>query len=128
MGLFDFFKRKPAAQEEEPKEKYWSLGTNEAEVVDPTWEQVVVAVKNAMPDESIFATLAYNYSGLQIDSIQVLGDKAAYHDLYYFEALAQNGIKYVKHDIPYDETIKLFEDFYENQRVVGYEGWEKSSY
>ena len=128
MGLFNFFKRKAEPQEDEPKEKYWLLRTNEHDVVDPTWEQIVASVKNALPEEGLFATLAYNHSGLEIDSIQVLGDKAAYHDLYRFEALSPDGMIYVKHDLPYDETIKLFEDFFENQIVVGYESWEKSSY
>lgn len=128
MGLFNFFKRKPEPQEEEPKEKYWLLRTNEDDVVDPTWEQIVASVKNALPEEGLFATLAYNHSGLEIDTVQVSGDKAAYHDYYYFEALSIGGIRYAKHDVSYDETIKLFEDFFKNQIVVGYESWEKSSY
>lgn len=118
MGLFSFFRKSRPQEKGLPKEKYWSLVTNEDEVIDPTWEQVVHAVKNAVPEGNMFAILAYNHSGLEIESIQVMSED----DWYRFEAVASEK-KYINDGIYYDETIRLFKDFYKYQRVYDYRSW-----
>lgn len=119
MGLFRFLKRSQQQQEEFSKDKYWSLTTNEGEVIEPNWEQVTAAVRNATPDGSIFASLGCFYSGLEIEIIQVIGDGNGYR----FEALPPNGKIFVNDGISYEETLKLFEEFFKHQRVVGFSSW-----
>jgi len=124
MGLFDFLKRSQPQQEELPKEKHWSLTTNAGEIIDPTLEQIKSAVKSATPDETIFATLAYNYSGLEIEAVQVIGDGHGYR----FEALTSNGTIFVNDGIDSEETLKLFEHFFNYQRVAGFRSWPTEKY
>lgn len=119
MGLFSFFKRSKPQQAEIPKEKYWSLSTNDDEVIDPTWDQVQAAVENAVPDESVFATLAYNHSGPELDAVQAAGD----HGWYRFEAVEPDGKVFVNDGISYEETVRFFKEFYHYQTVVGYRSW-----
>lgn len=119
MGLFSFFKKNQKQQEEFSKDRYWSLTTNEGEVIEPTWKQVNAAVKNATPDGSIFASLGYIHSGLEIEVIQVIGND----DGYRFEALPPNGEVFVNDGISYEETLKLFEDFFIHQRVAAFSSW-----
>lgn len=119
MGLFRFLKRSQQQQEEFSKDTYWSLTTNEEEVIEPTWEQVKAAVENATPDRSIFASLGYIHSGLEIEVIQVIGDGNGYR----LEALPPSGEIFVNDGISYEETLKLFEEFFKHQRVVGFRSW-----
>lgn len=123
MKLFDFFK----GEKEERKssnEKYWSLTTYDGEITDPTIEQIEQAVKNATQNVSLFATLAYNHSGLEIESIQTISNKGFYR----FEALTTDGKMYVKNDIDYEEVLELFNQFYKYQRVSGFRSWPIEKY
>ena len=124
MGLFDFLKRKPSKQEVVAEDKYWSLATSENEIVDPTVEQIETAVKNATPHQTIFATLTYNHSGLEIESIQAISEDGIYR----FEALTTSGTIYVKNDVSYEETIDFFTHFFQYQRVSGFRSWPTESY
>lgn len=119
MGLFSFFKRNQQQQEEFSKDKYWSLTTNEGEVIEPTWEQVKMAIENATPDKSIFVSLGYIHSGLEIEIVQAIGDGNGYR----FEALPSNEKIFVNDGLSYEETLKLFEDFFKHQRVAGFRSW-----
>lgn len=123
MGLFDFFKGK-SNQPEEAKEKYWTLTTIIEEIVNPTMEQIETAVKNATPAQSMFATLTYNHSGLEIESVQAISEDGFYR----FEALTTEGFMYVKSDLTYEETIELFDHFFNYQRVSGFKSWAKERY
>ncbi|WP_411843032.1 hypothetical protein [Salinicoccus sp. HZC-1] len=125
MGLFNFFKKDREPLNEAPVEEYWSLTTNAKEITDPAWEQVEAAVKSALPEQDIFASLGYMNSGLEIEIIQVTGGEGIYR----FEALPPEGSYdygdiYINDRISYDEAIGFFKEFYENQRVVGYRSWE----
>lgn len=122
MGLFDFLKGNK--EEETLKEKYWSLGTNIRTIKDPTMEQIHEAILNAKPDQSEFATLAYNHSGLEIEAIQTVGDENGY----YFEALTSTGTMYIQEGLSYEETIHFFEDFYKHERVAGFRSWPSKKY
>lgn len=123
MKLFDFFKGKK--EEREPtREKYWSLSTSDGEIVDPKIKQIEQAVKNATSNISLFATLAYNYSGLEIESVQTISNEGFYR----FEALTTNGKMYVKNDIDYDEALELFKQFYKHQRVSRFKTWLVEKY
>src|SRR5690554_3682771 len=102
MGLFDFFKGDEA--EETRTDRYWTLATIESEVEDPTMEQIQQAVQNASQKGTLFATLAYYNSGLEIESIQAVSDQGMYR----FEALTNTGTMYIKNDITYEETLELF--------------------
>ena len=124
MGLFDFLKRKSSPSGEEVKEKYWSLTTIEEEKIDPTMEEIETAVKNAMPAQTVFATITFNHSGLEIESVQTIGESGVYR----FEALTPHGIMYVKSDLTYEETVELFREFFKNQRVAGVESWPTERY
>jgi|SRR5690625_2369625 len=119
MGLLDFFKREPKPQEKGSKDRYWSLTTYEGEVVNPTWEQIKMAVDQITTDGTRFASLGYLHSGLEIEIIQAVGDGERYR----FEALPADGKIYVNKDITYEETLKYFEDFYKYQRVAGFRSW-----
>ncbi|MHA6252946.1 hypothetical protein [Oceanobacillus sp. CAU 1775] len=121
MGLFSFFKRSPQPQEEVSKESYWSLTTNEDEVIDPTWVQIKAAVQNATPDRTVFASLAYFHSDIEIEVVQVIGEDGWYR----FEAVSPErvGKRFVNDGISYEEAIKLFEEFFKYKRVVGYRSW-----
>ena len=124
MGVFNFFKRKADQPEEEKKEKYWSLVTNEGEVLNPTLGQIETAVANATPDHTMFATLTYNHSGLEIDSVQAISQEGFYR----FEALTADGRMYVKNDLTYEETFELFTHFFNYQRVSGVKSWAVEDY
>ena len=124
MGLFDFFKGKQPQQDEDSTEKYWSLSTYTGEVIDPTLEEIITAVQEVKPDNEIFATLAYNNSRLEIESIQTIGDATGYR----FEALDSNEIIYVNDGLTYEETLQLFKDFYNYQRVPGFRSWPTETY
>lgn len=87
-------------------------------------EQIEAAVRQANPQATLFATLAYNHSNLEIESVQAVG----YEGVYRFEALTSHGIMYVKNDIDYEETFKLFEDFFKYQRVSGFRSWPTEKY
>lgn len=87
-------------------------------------EQIQQAVENATQKETLFATLAFLNSGLEINSIQAISDQG----LYRFEALTSTGTMYVKNDIPYEETLELFEQFFKYQRVPGYKSWLVEKY
>ncbi|QQK80028.1 hypothetical protein HUG20_09095 [Salicibibacter cibi] len=121
MGFFDFFKRDQKHQEQVSKDKYWVLTTSEDEIIDPVWEQVKGAIDHATPDRSMFASLGYMHSGIEIEVIQVVGEDHVYR----FEALPPKssddyGKIFVNDGISYEETLKLCEDFYKHQRVVGF--------
>ena len=124
MELFDFFKRETNPSEDEKKETYWSLTTILEEKIDPTMEEIETAVKNATPDQTIFATLTFNHSGLEIESVQAIGETGFYR----FEALTTKGIMYVKSDLTYEETVELFREFFKNQGVAGVESWPTERY
>ena len=124
MGLFDFFKEKQPQQDEDSTEKYWSLSTYTGEVIDPTLEEIITAVQEVKPDKEIFATLTYNNSRLEIKSIQTIGDAKGYR----FEALDSNEIIYVNDGLTYEETLQLFKDFHNYQRVVGFRSWPTETY
>lgn len=125
MGLFDFFKRKKKDEEQKTtRDKYWSLITYDGEIENPTMEQIKEAVKNANRNVSLFATLAYNHSELEIDSVQAMREEGVYR----FEALTSDGIIYVKNDISYEETLEYFEHFFKYQRVAGYKSWPSEKY
>lgn len=125
MGLFDFFKKDNKQEKVTHNEKYWSLSTNADEVTDPSWEQVERAVKNAVPDRDMFASLGYINSGLEIESIQAVGEDGVYR----LEALPPQssydyGKIFINDSISYAETVELFKEFYDHQRVIGYRSWE----
>lgn len=116
MGMFRFFKGRNQQQEEDSKERYWSLTTDEKEIIGPTWEQIQFAVEKATPEGTIFASLGYMHSGLEIEIVQAVGDENGYR----FEALVPDEKIYVKDGISQKETVKLFEHFFKYQRVAGY--------
>lgn len=124
MSLFDFFKKSRPPEDEDEKEKYWSLTTSEGETIDPTWEQIEAGIKNATPEASLFVSLAYFNSGLEIEVIQATAE----NDIYRFEALPpedslEYGDIYVNDSLNYKEVVKLFERFHQNHSVTGYRGW-----
>ena len=124
MGLFNFFKKNKQESKQEdagPQEKYWLLGTIENEVIDPTWEQIESAVINAKPEKSTFVTLAYMNAGLEVDTVQAVGDENGYR----LEALSLDGDIFVNDGLTYEETLKYFDEFYRLQKVVGYRSWPK---
>lgn len=124
MGLFNFFKKNKQESKQEdagPQEKYWLLGTIENEVIDPTWEQIESAVINAKPEKSTFVTLAYMNAGLEVDTVQAVGDENGYR----LEALSLEGDIFVNDGLTYEETLKYFDEFYRLQKVVGYRSWPK---
>ena len=122
MKLFDFFKGEK--KEKPTRDKYWSLTTNDDEIINPTIEQIEQAVQNATPKVSLFATLVYNHSGLEIETVQTLSTEGVYR----FEALTSDGKIYVKNDIAYEETLELFHQFYNYQRVPGFRRWPIEKY
>ena len=124
MGWFDFLKRKASKPEEGTKEKYWSLTTYEEEILDPTVEQIETAVKNATREKTIFATLSYVNSGLEIESVQAISE----NNFYRFEALTTDGILYIKNNITSEETLELFTHYYKYQRVSGFRSWPTDTY
>ncbi len=120
MGLFNFFK-KDKQDDAQPQERHWLLRTNDGEVIEPTWDEIESAVTNAKSEQSVFATLAYVNAGLEIDSVQTLGDDSGYR----FEALSQDGDIYVNDGLSHEETLKYFEEFFNTEKVVGYRSWMK---
>lgn len=122
MGLTSFFNRNKRSNDERGKDKYWSLLTNEGEVVDPTWEQTKLAVKNATPTGNVFAKLEYLNSGLDIESIQAFSEGG----LYRVEALPpKQGKLYIKDGLTYAEALRIFESFYHDQEISGYRDWQR---
>lgn len=72
----------------------------------------------------MFATLTYNHSGLEIDSVQAISQEGFYR----FEALTADGRMYVKNDLTYEETFELFTHFFNYQRVSGVKSWAVEDY
>lgn len=125
IGFFDIFKKDKEPQDEVPEEKFWSLSTNEGEIIDPEWTQVEEAVKHAVPDDLVFASLGYMNSDLEIEIIQITGEDGVYR----FEALPPMGSYdygqiFINDGLSYDDTIKRVKEFYDYQRVVGFKSWE----
>lgn len=129
MSFFDLFKRKQKYQKlekVETKEKYWSLTTNEDTISEPSWKQIQRAVEGATSDNSIFATLSYNDANIEIEAIQVMGAEDRYRiEVLPSETSDDYGKIYVKDGLAYNETLKLFEEFYNRQTVSNYENWTK---
>ena len=129
MSFFDLFKRKqkyPKLEKVETKEKYWSLTTNEDTIIEPSWKQIQRAVEGATSDNSIFATLSYNDANIEIEAIQVMGAEDRYRvEVLPSETSDDYGKIYVKDGLAYNETLKLFEEFYNRQSVSNYEYWTK---
>ncbi|HLR53776.1 MAG TPA: hypothetical protein VK078_03525 [Pseudogracilibacillus sp.] len=129
MSFFDLFKRKQKYQKlekVETKEKYWSLTTNEDTIIEPSWKQIQRAVEGATSDNSIFATLSYNDANIEIEAIQVIGAEDRYRvEVLPSETSDDYGKIYVKDGLAYNETLKLFEEFYNRQIVSNYENWTK---
>ena len=129
MSFFDLFKRKQKYQKlekVETKEKYWSLTTNEDTIIEPSWKQIQRAVEGATSDNSIFATLSYNDANIEIEAIQVMGAEDRYRiEVLPSETSVDYGKIYVKDGLAYNETLKLFEEFYNRQTVSNYENWIK---
>lgn len=129
MSFFDLFKRKQKYQKlekVETKEKYWSLATNEDTIIEPSWKQIQRAVEGATSDNSIFATLSYNDANIEIEAIQVMGAEDRYRvEVLPSETSDDYGKIYVKDGLAYNETLKLFEEFYNRQTVSNYENWIK---
>lgn len=129
MSFFDLFKRKQKYQKlekVETKEKYWSLTTNEDTIIEPSWKQIQRAVEGATSDNSIFATLSYNDANIEIEAIQVMGAEDRYRvEVLPSETSDDYGKIYVKDGLAYNETLKLFEEFYNRQTVSNYENWTK---
>lgn len=124
MGIFDMFKKKKEPDAVKPKEKYWSLSTSEGEIIDPSWDQIVDAVENATPEGTLFASLGYINAGYEIEIVQAVGEDGVYR----FEALPpkdslEYGDIYVNDGLTLNATLKLFEAFFVNRRVIGYRSW-----
>lgn len=119
MGVFDIFRSSKQRREEFVQEKFWSLTTADHEVVDPKMKQIQTAVKNATSLESTFATLTYNHSGLEVESIQAVSDDSNYR----FEAIASDGKIYVNDGLNYEEIVALFKHFFMYREVSGFKNW-----
>src|SRR5699024_6960649 len=108
------------------RSKYWSLTTNEDTIIEPSWKQIQRAVEGATSDNSIFATLSYNDANIEIEAIQVIGAEDRYRvEVLPSETSDDYGKIYVKDGLAYNETLKLFEEFYNRQIVSNYENWTK---
>lgn len=124
MGLLNLFKKNHQPDDEEPKEKYWSLTTSEGEVIDPTWDEIEAAIRHATPAGSLFISLGYMNADLEIEVIQATSES----DIYRLEALPpENSLEYgdifVEDGLRYEEALKLFETFHKHQSVHGYRDW-----
>lgn len=122
MNLFDYFKKDE--KEEIPKDRYWSLTTSEEEIIDPTWDQIKLAINHAHPNQTVFVSLAYYHSELAIEVIQAMGD----YDVYRLEALPPKNIKdtnqiFVKDSVSYEDTVTIFEYYFKEGTIEGYETW-----
>lgn len=69
-------------------------------------------VDNTTPDGSIFASLGYIHSGLEIGIIQVADDDNGYR----FEALPSNGKFFINDGISYEETLMLVKEFFKQPK------------
>lgn len=125
MGLFEFFKKDKVQEETTPAEKYWLLVDGNGEVIKPDWPQVEKAVKTAAAGpEGEFIHLGYLNSGLEIESLQAVGEDG----LYRVEALPPKGASdygkvYVSDGVVYKDVLSLFKEFYEHQSVVRFRSW-----
>lgn len=126
MGFLGFWKTSKPQQKQvkKPKVSFWSLTTDNMEILDPTWEQVIDAIDHATPEASTFASLRYLYSTCEIEIVQVVSEGQVYR----VEALppissVDDGTIFVHTNCSYKETLELFKDFYEYQRVVDFRSW-----
>lgn len=125
MRLFNLFKKDKRKVDEISEDEYSMLKTNSEEIIDPTWEQIRIAVDNAQPNVSVFASLSYHHSEHELNTIQVISE----NDVYRFEAIPSKSSKdfkkiFVNEDIPYKEALNLFESFYKSGVIKGYKDWK----
>ncbi|AKG75179.1 hypothetical protein [Salinicoccus halodurans] len=126
MGLFDFFKKNDKQGETAPAEKYWLLADGDGKVMEPDWAQIEKAVKTAVSGPAgEFIHLGYMNSGLEIESLQAVGEDGVYR----VEALPSKGSYdygriYINDGVRYEDTLALFKEFHEHQRVVGFRSWD----
>lgn len=131
MGIFDFLKNGEDDNEGQQKsqEPYTELSTGLDDFQNPTWSQVESAVKDVDEAEDSFATLSFQNSGLEIDTIQCIKAEEGYT----IEALpamdSENyGLIYHLDGLSYEDTLKRFEEFYEHQKVTGYKDFETAKF
>lgn len=131
MGLFGFLKNDEDKDKMEPKvqEPYTELSTGLDDFQNPTWSEIESAVQDVDDAEDSFATLSFQNSGLEIDTLQCI--KAG--EGYILEALpAMNsedyGLIYHLDGLSFEDTIKRFEEFYETQKVTGYKEFSKDKF
>lgn len=124
MSLFNIFKRIKRTEDSAPLKKYWSLTTMVSEVVDPSWQEVETAIKNAFPGETVFASLAQLNAGLEIELLQAAGD----NDIYRVEAIPpreslEHGDIFVNDGLTEEEVLEIFMTFFKHNSVAHYRDW-----
>lgn len=131
MGLFGFLKNDEDKDKMEPKvqEPYTELSTGLDDFQNPTWSEIESAVQDVDDAEDSFATLSFQNSGLEIDTLQCIKAEEGY----ILEALPamdseDYGLIYHLDGLSYEDTIKRFEEFYETQKVTGYKEFSKDKF
>src|SRR5690625_3710527 len=109
MGLFGFLKNEDDKDDMEQKsqEPYTELSTGLDDFQNPTWSQVESAVKDVDDAEDSFATLSFQNSGLEIDTLQCIRAEEGYT----LEAVpamdSENyGLIYHLDGLSYEDTLK----------------------
>lgn len=131
MGIFDFLKNEDDKDGKRTKseEPYSELSTGLDDFEDPNWSRVESALEDVEVADDSFATLAFHNYGLEVDTVQcIMLDEG-----YTFEALPAMDSKdygkiYHLDGLGYEEILKRFEEFYEEQKVTGYKEFQKDSF
>lgn len=131
MRLFGFLKNEENKDEtgQKSQEPYTELSTGLDDFQNPTWSQIESAVKDVDEAEDSFATLIFQNSGLEIDTLQCIKVEEGY----ILEALPamdskDYGLIYHLDGLSYEDTLKRFEEFYETQKVIGYKEFSKDKF
>lgn len=126
MGLFDFFKKDEDPRDEKPKEKYWSLTTDEGEVSSPSWEQVTDAIDKVVSGDSTFVSLGHMNGENDIEVVQaVYGEESGTFHLEVLppETSHDYGHIFINYDVYKEQMLDVFEEYYNNQKVSGFRNW-----
>lgn len=126
MGLFDFFKKNEDSKDDQPREEYWSLTTDEGEVTGPSWEQITEGIDKVVSGDSTFVSFGLINGGNDIEIVQAVYGEESH--TFHLEVLPPEtshdfGHIFINYDVSKEQMLDVFEEYYNHQRVTGFRNW-----
>ncbi|MDO5715340.1 MAG: hypothetical protein Q4P25_02035 [Tissierellia bacterium] len=110
-----------------PLDARWNLITNDQEIIDPSWEDIIKALANAHEGEGLFVTLEslLNEEGIKV--LQALGRNEGGMK-YRLEAIPcdlKPEIYYCKEDLSFEEALNYYQEFFQTRHIDRFSYWRR---